>query len=246
MMHQYLYAISNRNGEAAPARTGIDDAAPVCITHQDLAAWVTPCTSAQPSPSPDNLWRHEAVIEALMISRTVLPVRFGTVLADEDAVRAMLAQYHDPFCGDLERVRGRVELALHVLWDPEENDHGRPPSGGGASTARNGRAYLLARLQSVHWEQEMKRQAEALALEVNAPLVALADDHVRRVLITTRQLLSAAYLIPLERREVFRQEVGALIAAYPELQFLLTGPWPAYSFVTLNSTPAQSVGETIS
>lgn len=242
MMRQYLYAISDRGDAAAPVHPGIDDATPVCVTHLDLAAWVTPISSNLLTPNPERLWRHEAVIEALMASRTVLPVRFGTVLPDEDATRAMLAQYYDQFSRDLERVRDRLELALHVLWDPEENDGDCPPPRSNLPAAPSGRAYLLARLQSVHWEQEMKRQAEALALEINAPLVALADDHARRVLITTRQLLCAAYLIRRDRLTIFRQEVGALIAAYPELQFLLTGPWPAYSFVTLSPTSAH-VGE---
>jgi hypothetical protein len=243
MIHQYLYAICNEAGALAPVHPGIDDATPVCVTHQDLAAWVTPIGSSLLTPNPESLWRHEAVIEALMASRTVLPVRFGTVLADEDATRAMLAQHHDHFCRDLERVRGRLELAVHVLWDPEANGDDCPPARGDASGASSGRAYLLARLQSVHWEQELKRQAEALALELHAPLAALADDHVRRVLITTRQLLSAAYLVQRDRLNLFREQVGTLIAAYPQFQFLLTGPWPAYSFVTLGPTSTQTAGE---
>jgi len=30
----------------------------------------------------------------------------------------------------------------------------------------------------------------------------------------------------------FQREVEALRQAYPDLDFLCTGPWPAYSFVT--------------
>jgi hypothetical protein len=233
MSRQYLYAISDRLEAAAPILVGIDGVTPTSVTHLNLAAWVASLDCDAPLPSPDNLWRHEAVIEALMGAHAVLPVRFGTILPNESAAEAVLVEHYDTFCHDLERVRDRLELALHVLWDREEPQADEPGPGlPGGAVVSDGRSYLLARLQSTRREQELKRQAEALAMGLHAPLAALADDSLQRVLSSPRQLLSSTYLIRCDRLPLFRQQVEALIATHPELQFLLTGPWPAYSFIT--------------
>jgi len=196
------------------------------------------------SPTEDNLWRHEAVVEILMADRTVLPMRFGTVLADEAAIQAVLAAHHADFVASLDRVRGRVELGLRVLWEadqpptpPSSSEFPGVPQGHSSeelrgTQANSGRAYLLARLEEERQRQACRQRAEALAEELHTPLAQLATESTRQVLITPRLLLTAAYLVEREQVAAFRQEVEALSAANPTLRFLCTGPWPAYSFVT--------------
>jgi len=165
-------------------------------------------------------------VEALMADRAVLPVRFGTVLADEAAVQATLAVHYADFVASLNRVRGRVELSLRVLWDFEfriSNFEFRPDSG---------QAYLMARLEEERQRQAWRQRAEALAAELYTPLGRLAVESTRQVLVTPRLLLTAAYLVERDQVAAFRREVEVLSTAHPELRFLCTGPWPAYSFVT--------------
>jgi Gas vesicle synthesis protein GvpL/GvpF len=86
--------------------------------------------------TPDALWRHEALLEGLMRDGGVLPVRYGTVVPDEDAVLRALAERRDELAAGLERVRGAVELALRV--------DARDPSAGFADRAAStGRAMRL-------------------------------------------------------------------------------------------------------
>jgi hypothetical protein len=174
-----------------------------------------------------------------MADRTVLPVRFGTVLTNEGAVQAVLEAHHADFVACLKRVRGRVELGLRVLWnddrrpqtaDRREDSGGRPERSEGSAVG--GRSYLLARLEEERQVQAHRQQAEALAVELHTPLAQLAAENTRQVLVTPRLLLTAAYLVERDRVEAFRQEVEALRAAYPALRFLCTGPWPPYNFVT--------------
>ena len=67
---------------------------------------------------------------------------------------------------------------------------------------------------------------------MHRPLAVLASDSTRRLLITPRLLLTAAYLVARGRVAAFRRAVDTLDGAYPALRFLCTGPWPPYSFVT--------------
>ena len=189
----------------------------------------------------DNLWKHEAVVEALLADRAVLPVRFGTLLADEAAAQASLAQHYAAFVANLGRVRGRVELSVRVLWDDVE---------GGAGTAdrskhtvyrgagMDGRSYLLARLEEERQTRVRRQRGQVLAAELHTSLAALAAESTCQVLITPRMLLVAAYLVERERMTAFQRMVNALKSTHPTLDLLCTGPWPPYSFVTAGAAEA--------
>jgi hypothetical protein len=236
----YLYAITDQPEAPPPAGPGLEgvgghETRPYSIAYRDIAAVVSSLTMANVPPTEDNLWRHEAVVEALMADCTVLPVRFGTVLADEAAVQSALAAHYADFAANLKRVRGRVELGLRVLWDdtqrPKTNDTQRPSPG-------SGRAYLLARLEEERLVRAWRQRAEALAAELNTPLARLAAESTLQVLVTPRLLLTAAYLVEQDQVTAFRREVEARRAAYPALRFLCTGPWPPYNFVTAGALTA--------
>jgi hypothetical protein len=222
----YLYAITDRPDLPLPAEIGLGGTSLFSLAYQDIAAVVSALTTATVSPTEDNLWQHEAVVEALMADRAVLPVRFGTLLADESAIQAALAAHYTNFASSLDRVRGRVELSLRVLWDFEfriSNFEFRPDSG---------RAYLMARLEEERQRQAWRQRAEALAAELRTPLDRLAAESTHHVLVTPRLLLTAAYLVEQDKVAAFQREVEALSAVYPELRFLCTGPWPPYNFVS--------------
>ncbi|MBU0703233.1 MAG: GvpL/GvpF family gas vesicle protein [Chloroflexi bacterium] len=225
----YLYAITDRPEAPMPAEPGLESVSLLNISHQDIAAVVSPLSTTEVLPAEDNLWRHEAVVEALMVGRAVLPVRFGTVLASEAAAQAVLVTHYADFTASLDRVRGRVELGLRVLWDDD-----RPPTTNSAqrSSSSSGRSYLLARLEEERQVRVWRQQAEALAAELHTPLAQLAAESIQQTLITPRLLLTAAYLVERDRVTAFQREVGGLNAAYPALRLLCTGPWPPYSFVT--------------
>ena len=65
--------------------------------------------------SPAALWAHEAVVEALMEDRDLLPVRYGTRLPDEAQVLRAVAERHDALLAALDGVRGATEVSLRVV-----------------------------------------------------------------------------------------------------------------------------------
>jgi len=127
----YLYAITDQPDPPVPSDPGVEDTSLCSLTCQDIAAVVSPLATAKKVlPTEDNLWRHEAIVEALMADRGVLPVRFGTVLANEAAVQGALAAHYADFVASLDRMRGRVELGLRVLRDNDLQiaDNSQQPS----------------------------------------------------------------------------------------------------------------------
>src|SRR5215212_11305139 len=75
-------------------------------------------------PSPEHVLHHETVVEAVCRAGAALPVRFGTILANADAVTTALDERQSTLTADLARLGDKVELGLTVLWEPplvEEN-----------------------------------------------------------------------------------------------------------------------------
>ena len=203
-----LYAITAHPGPPLPA------VAPLrAVPAGGLAAICAPAEERE--VTPDALWRHEQVVEALMEDRDLLPVRFGTRLDDDAAAARSVAERHAELEAALERVRGAVELSVRaVLTEPAED---------AAPAESTGADYLRA-----------KRRATAahdtVANAVHEPLAALARASAQRPPRPPMEALRAAYLVDRGAVGAFAKLVARLDERHPELRLLCTGPWPPYSF----------------
>jgi hypothetical protein len=68
-------------------------------------------------PLRKNLVPHNAVIQEVMKTVTIVPVAFGHVGKNEKEITSMLRKNGDEIAEQLERVEGRVEMSLKVKWD---------------------------------------------------------------------------------------------------------------------------------
>lgn len=120
MTRLYLYAICGRDGAVDVEVRGIGGSRVRLLPLGGLAAACSP-VEAVPEPSERALWEHEAVVERLMESVPVLPVRFGTVVREDEL--PSLARRADEFTRALARVRGKVEYAVRVTWPDTPAPH---------------------------------------------------------------------------------------------------------------------------
>jgi hypothetical protein len=155
----------------------------------------------------DGLWAHEHVVEGLTTDRAVLPTRFGSTVAGEEALRSFLADRQGPLLRALARVRGRVELGVRVLAERDDTPE-----------IASGRDYLLSKLHE-----------GARAERVHAPLAGIAVDSRRRP-ARAEELLRGAYLVDRSAVPRFSTCVSRLRRAHPEMEIVCTGPWPPYTF----------------
>ncbi|MFL5909789.1 MAG: GvpL/GvpF family gas vesicle protein [Gaiellaceae bacterium] len=102
-----LYAITCHPAPPLPPVAPLSE-----VTADGLAAVCAP--HVERDASPRTMWHHEAVVEALMEDRDILPVRYGTRLADESAVARVLDERREDLVEALERVRDAVELSVRV------------------------------------------------------------------------------------------------------------------------------------
>jgi hypothetical protein len=204
-----LYAITDNPGPPLP-----DVAALETVPIDGLAAVFAPAGESE--ASPEALWRHEEVMEALMADRDLLPARYGTRLEDEAALARAIEDRRDELAAALDRVRGAVELSVRVAAAST------PPAPVVPARAEGGAEYLRARARA---EATHERTADA----VHEPLSTLS-----RASVVGRprppELFRGAYLVERGAVEPFTAAVARLQDADAGLNILCTGPWPPYSF----------------
>lgn len=222
----YLYAITEP-GRADREIAGFQGAPVRAIDSGRLAAVATEHDELRLEGSEDELWAHEEVVEALMGSGPVLPLRFGTSVADEAAVLAALEERRADLEAALDRVRGAVELGVRASLAPGAEPEPAPAAAGPQGP---GTGYLLGRLRR-------KREGERMAQRVHGPLSALARDSTSQVTWRERPLLKAAYLVDAGGVEEFRHRVATLDAELADATIVCTGPWPPYSFSSQEGSP---------
>jgi Gas vesicle synthesis protein GvpL/GvpF len=173
---------------------------------------------------------HEAVLDQVLATATVVPLRLCTIYEDGAGVERMLEREREALAEALARLEGRQEWGVKLLVERATGQSGQP--------ADSGAAYLARRRQ----EQAEREQARALTAQlvddVDATLRALAADAVRlpgqnRELSGHRgdMVLNAAYLV--DDPQALRACVAELQERYAAhgAQLELTGPWPPYNFV---------------
>jgi hypothetical protein len=201
----YVYAVTERSPGLAPPRAPLRT-----VTHARLAG-VYAVAASPPEPSPGALWHHEQVAADLMADRAVLPLRFGSVLAGERELRALLRDREREFETALDFVRGRVEVSVRARLDAPAETH-----------ADSGTQYVAAKLAR-------RRGAERLAGELRAELAPFAHGATFR---TADDELAASYLVDRSRLDEFMVRARELDARRPEVGLAASGPWPPYSFTS--------------
>ncbi|MBE3110306.1 MAG: GvpL/GvpF family gas vesicle protein [Acidobacteria bacterium] len=189
---------------------------------------------------------HSDVVDAAWErSGTVLPLGFDTIVrpgdgldADERVMRWLTSEGHR-FRGVLERLRGKVELGVQVIWDQrvvgesvaQGNDEIRQLRAEMTSKPK-GLAYFYqqrierALRQAIETKAEEDyrscfRQVTALFPEVRTNDLKKLPGHL--------MIVNLSVLAPRDRVS----ELGAVLTGFQGegVDVRFTGPWPPYSFV---------------
>lgn len=197
------------------------------------------------------LW-HEHVIERGFHRAPVLPARFGTLFSSLPALERFIEANRKTIAGFLDAVRGQEEWGVKALLErPVARRWLRARIGGGpqdvAQPSSPGVRYLQERRAEAAAERELQSwlaencEAVARSLDEHATrrrqrprLESAAAGDLREV------LLNLAALVPQERRERLFEHIGRINVerAQQGLNFVLSGPWPPYSFCPPLETPA--------
>lgn len=225
-----------RAGDAGPdaAIRGVNGAEVRVLEHRDVGIWISP--AGADDPTPEHLREYDQVVRVALRTATPLPLRFGARFESEADVEGVLDSRRDDFLAALERVAGRVEVGITLLWDEEaerarivlENPELRDPE----SPPASGRDYLEARRRTAAVDERMRSRAEGILLRAEHLLLGEADvSAVRRVQPRSGVAASLALLVGRNMLGEYRRRVAEARVALPEVCLAVSGPWAPYSFV---------------
>jgi hypothetical protein len=200
------------------------------------------------------LQAHQQVLEAACAGdsaarRAVLPMRFCTLYHSEDRVRQMVSQCADECLATLERLNDAQEWGVKAYCDltllsPQIEAGSARMAELHAETRQKsaGAAYFAQKKLQDTLSEEMERFCDQCAQESHDRLSAIAREHLLRSPqsqeVTERNeemILNGAYLVADGDLDAFRSVLDALGGEFADhgIAYELTGPWPAYSFVTI-------------
>ena len=111
----YVYGIFPPDVELSGQQSGVGDppGAMRLVRSGDLAALVSDVGLTSPLGTPDDLRVHQEILDRSAADVPVLPLRFGAVLASDDAVAdELLEPYREEFTAALDELEGHAQYVV--------------------------------------------------------------------------------------------------------------------------------------
>jgi hypothetical protein len=247
----YAYGITTAGLRLPDDARALTDGAPLeRVGLGDLELLVSPVRPDQLRVDEDDLSEsgrlatlargHDAVVRAAAGSGPVLPLRFGTVVADEAAARRLLQEHGESAREQLRRIGDTREWGVRLVRSLDAEPASVGPRSGDRSGV-TGTEYLARRRRALAQHGEAEAAAEKAAAVLQETLRPHVTESLRRGGATgSSLLLDLAFLVRPDAEADFlaaAAELGERLA--PEgFGVEVSGPWPPYSFVSLGGEDA--------
>ena len=242
----YVYGVVTPASDVSLPTLGVGDpAAPVrTVLHESLAALVSPLPVDRVRATRANLGAHLRVLQEAMEIGTVLPMRFGVLFPDEEAVRTeLLVGRRDELEGLARSLAGHVQLDVRAFYDEDallrdvvmedeaiaqlrERVSTLPPDASHFDRIRLGE--LVAGAVAAKREQDER--------EILDRLQPLAADLRVEDGLSERVAFKGSFLVARDGTDEFDAVLDEVARVRsPRMRFKVLGPLPPHSFVELES-----------
>jgi hypothetical protein len=238
----YVYGVVPADAQLPDLTRGDDRTPDVRIVESDdLTAIVSRAGGEDEASVRDSVMAHARVLEAAIEAAPVVPMRFGMVFPDEEAVRSdLLEARHDELARWLKRLEGHVQVTVKVTYhedavlreivaaDPEIARLSEATRGGAEEATYNDRVRL-GELVNAAIEQRRQRDGTEILERLNPLAVASLTEPPEKEFM----VLNAPFLVERDRLSEFDATLEEVAAERLDLMsFRLLGPMPAYHFVS--------------
>ena len=206
------------------------------VVHGDLAAVVSE-VDADARIRRDDLLTHARVLESLVEGATVLPMRFGVIVENDEEARNILEAGESGLTALLQSFDGLVQLTVkahhdqdealkHLLRERPELRLLRDQTGKGPESY-SGRLRLGEAIAA-----GLETLASSDAAMLHDQLMGIAESIVLAEVTGQNQVLNAALLVRRSARTRTDEAIARLSRTLPDrLRLRYIGPQPPYSFV---------------
>lgn len=239
-MKLYLYGIIDSSSQIKESIYGLKGAGVYNIPYCDIGAVISEISQPMQKVTEGTVLEHEAVVEKLMADFTVLPVRFQTLIEGRDNLLSMMRSYYRDFKDNLERLRGKFEFGIKVIWPADKikeniiktlNKEQQKKLELGSSPSNK---FMKDKFDKYKIDKEFEAKADKFIKVMDIFFSKFATEKRIEKLKTENLLLDAVYLVEKNRESNFREAFEHIKSARPDFKYLFSGPWPAYNFVVLS------------
>ena len=225
-MKLYAYCLVEDLDAFDATTRGLSGAAVRSLQIDELAVLVSDLNADTVAVTRENALDHAAVVRSVLDRTTPLPFRFGT-LVTEQQLRSYISARKPALQMRFAHVRGCVEMSVKIIREvSKDNEAPREEITSGTSFLKEKRRELFG-----------SEQKATEATEISAWLHEQIDGLVRDEQVTLRPseklVLAAAYLVARDKIPQYKEKLASARKNRPELHFLLSGPWPPYSFANI-------------
>lgn len=243
----YIYGIVDTAEEKSLGIAGITAYGEVyTIPHQDISAVVSDSemvnyTTLVKDVVARYLLRHQQVIEKVMDSYTIIPMKLGTYAFNIREVEEILSKGYTMFKDIFRKINNKIEMDVVATWSDlnsiiqeigEEQD------------VKKLKEESMSKPEGVSAKDQIRignliknildNKRERCALEIETKLKGVSIDLRKHDLMDDRMIFNIAFLIDKNKKTEFEGKIDELDAIFNEkLNFRCVGPLPPYSFYTL-------------
>lgn len=224
-MKLYVYCLADDLETLPMPVGGVSGATVNLIRCEDFSFLVSDYEGDSPlSVTRDNVMAHAAVVQSLLNQTTPLPFRFGTIVSEERLRNYVTAQ-REELKTKLAQVRGCVEMSVKIICSTNETDVDAevPEEGPGARFLKEKRREILG-------GERRAEEARQIATWLHEQVQPLAKEEAVSLSPTEKLIVAAAHLVLREQVPTYRERLTAARKSRTELHFLVSGPWPPYTF----------------
>lgn len=240
---QYLYCFFRETEPKTFTSKGMGERGdPVVSLHfRDLGVVVSTSPEGEYDSSRRNMMNHTKVLEDVMETYTILPVRFNTISPDKPTVYRLLESRYDELISELDRMDGKIEMGLKALWFEgivfdeilaERSDirqlrdslQGKPPEK---------TYYERIRLGEMVEEAVRQKRLDDEQMILNALRPHAVETRTNDI-FGDRMIINAAFLVNRSNEPALDAAIQGLDEQMKlRILFRYVGPVPPYNFVNL-------------
>jgi hypothetical protein len=225
-MKLYAYClIEDEHALEATAR-GISGAAVRLLQVDQLAVLVSDFDGDTVVVNRENALVHAAVVRSVLDRTTPLPCRFGT-LVTESQLRSYITTRKPALQTRFAHVRGCVEMSVKIIRKLSTDNHNT------TEEITSGTTFLEEKRRELLGSEAQTAEATEISTWLHGQVEGLTTDEQVTVRPTEKLVLAAAHLVERDKIPQYKERVAAARESRPELHFLLSGPWPPYSFANI-------------
>jgi len=176
----------------------------------------------------ENALAHAAVVRSILDRTTPLPFRFGTLVTEQQLVNYLSAR-KPALETKLEQVAGCVEMSVKIILEPAAP---KPVPNENINQGA-GTSFLDQKRREILGGEQNAAEATRISTWLHDQVSGLIRDEQVTLRPTAKLVLAAAHLVERAKVRKYRENMAEMRQSRPELHFLLSGPWPPYSFANI-------------